>query len=291
MVIAIFLFWVIYRDLNGFLSLSSWRNSGLNTLSVQWLWLALIITLAAVNWTLEALKWQILFNGEKSFLDALREVLVGVTSGLITPGRIGEYFGRYYVSKQGSLAASVSGTLISSASQNFFNVSVGILALCSFRHDIGWWPSISWQALVIILIAFATSMLLISSRWRFVKDWVKKIDVLSVSATTFSMVFLFSLFRYLIYSSQFALMFWALGGDVLFIEALTLVAIVYLIQSGLALPPFLAALARVEIALLIFSYHIDNELLIVGSTLLIWIINVIGPALLGWVYLLKTNRH
>lgn len=289
--VAILLSWVIYRDLNGYSSLSSWHSTGLNHLVVRWTWLAIIVALVFVNWSLEALKWKMLFKGQKSFSDAFREVLVGVTTGLITPGRVGEYFGRHYVSKHGSLAANVSGTFISSVSQNIVNVAIGLFAFFSIEKEFFSLPSLSPSTIVTALVILSGLVTLCVLKRSYIVDWIRNIGFLEVSRTLFSKIVFVSLIRYLIYSSQFVLMFWALGGNPEFFEMLTLVAIVYLIQSGLPLPPFLAALARVEIALLIFSYHVDNELLIVCSTLIIWIINVIGPALLGWVYLLKTNRQ
>jgi len=58
--------------------------------------LIFVIVLMPVNWFLESLKWKKLM---KSFLnisikDAIKAVLVGVSFGVVTPARLGEYGGR-----------------------------------------------------------------------------------------------------------------------------------------------------------------------------------------------------
>ena len=289
-IVAILLIWVIYKDINGYISMSSRYGGAGSTLVIRWAWLGLILAMALVNWTIETWKWTLIFKGQKPFMQALKEVLVGVTSGLITPGRIGEYFGRHYVSEHGSLAANISGTFLSSVSQNFANIFVGLLALLWFESNLMWMPSIP-KATILVVVLLAAGVTLYLTRGTYFRLWLDKMDMSHLSMNLFAKLLLLSVIRYSFYATQFALMFWALGANVEFFNLLSLVAIVYLIQSGLPLPPFLAALARIEIALLIFSYHIDNELLIVSSTLLIWIINVVSPALLGWVYLLKSNRQ
>ena len=71
-VVAILLIWVIYKDVNGYLSLSTWHGSAASPIAFRWAWLSVIIVLASVNWALETWKWTLLFEGRKSFVQALR---------------------------------------------------------------------------------------------------------------------------------------------------------------------------------------------------------------------------
>jgi hypothetical protein len=63
--------------------------------------------------------------------------------------------------------------------------------------------------------------------------------------------------------------------------------LVFLIQSGIPLPPFLSMLARVEIAVIIWSVFERDVMIILSATFSLWIINLLIPSLIGAIFLVK----
>jgi len=67
------------------------------------------------------------------------------------------------------------------------------------------------------------------------------------------------------------------------------ISTIFLIQSGIPIPPFLGVLARGEIGIVIWSLFEVNELSILTLTFLIWILNLVVPALLGLIVIFNVN--
>ena len=65
------------------------------------------------------------------------------------------------------------------------------------------------------------------------------------------------------------------------------VSILFLIQSGLILPPILGLIARGEAALLVWSAYGVQAGDIVSAALIIWVFNLLVPATIGFYWFLK----
>ncbi len=99
-----------------------------------WWLLGLCVVLMFCNWGTEALKWKLLIQPllPVRFLRAFKAVWTGVTLGLFTPNRIGEYGGRLlYIPMRFRLSGIVS-SLIGSYAQILATLLVGIIALLNF---------------------------------------------------------------------------------------------------------------------------------------------------------------
>lgn len=96
--------------------------------------LILCVVLMPVNWTLESFKWRtlILPFTEISVLDAIKGVFAGISVGIITPARLGEYGGRLLVVPDKDKAKSIPATLVSSVAQNISNVIGGYIGAMIF---------------------------------------------------------------------------------------------------------------------------------------------------------------
>lgn len=111
-------------------SLSAWAASFAHGRHWPWLVSALLM-LAALNWLLEAFKWQLL--GRKlqplSFGRALSSVLYGVSLGMITPKRSGEVAGRVLALEPGKRWKGVLVHTAGGLTQLGVTLVAGILSL------------------------------------------------------------------------------------------------------------------------------------------------------------------
>lgn len=100
-----------------------------------------------------------------------------------------------------------------------------------------------------------------------------------------------SIGRYLIYSTQYVLILYYVGVDIPLLAAVTGVAVIYLLQSGIPLPPMLSVIARGELAIIIWSLFSDNIGGILAATFGLWVLNLLLPALLGLLIVLNVSAE
>ena len=106
---------------------------------------------------------------------------------------------------------------------------------------------------------------------------------------TLSRTLVFALLRYLVYSLQY---YWPLqyfGISLSLSPGLAGIGTIFLLQTSIPLPPFLGLVVRGSLALYVWGFYDTNEVAILASTFVLWILNIILPALIGTVFILKTN--
>ena len=79
------------------------------------------------------------------------------------------------------------------------------------------------------------------------------------------------------------------GIQVSIINGIAGIATIFLFQTSIPLPPVMGLFVRGKIALDIWGLFSDNELGILASTFSLWILNLIVPALIGMVFIIKIN--
>ena len=90
--------------------------------------------------------------------------------------------------------------------------------------------------------------------------------------------------RYLIYSFQYLCLLYFFGFEASCLATFLGILIVYLLQTGIPLPPSTGLLARGNIALLIFGYLSGIEgtsMVILSATFSLWMLNVVLPSIVG----------
>lgn len=261
-------------------------------LSINWslllVGLPLLTFLSCVNWSLEGYKRWICEKQAKSLRASVEDVLLGLAANLLMPAGSGDHMVRTGTSVVGDHQRALSGSLISSWLQNAVNLLVGgSILFCSDIELLGISGCpLGTGALVLGVALFIFSIYcdkLMSLFWPSSEEYgYSNSEVLNLLVA--------SLMRYIVYLSQFVFVIWLLQVNLSIFILAKAVAVVFVVQSCLPLPSVLGALARVEIAVLILSYHLDNELLIVVSSLCIWIINSAGPTLLGTIVMFKKRK-
>lgn len=268
-------------------------------------WLVITVFLIPINWAFETLKWQVLIKGfEKlSFWKSYKAILLGVTFSLFTPNRTGEYGGRILYVKPENNWKAVIATLVGSFSQLLVLLSCGILGLLFFIYlflEIDQWI---WLSIFFVGILFTSLMLFcfynidlvipIAKRIPYaqkLKRFVKHVNVLrNYSSSILSSVLMYSFLRYTTYTLQYFFMLQFFGINVSIIKGLAGIATIFLLQTSIPLPPIWDLFARGQIALEIWGFSSDNEIGILASTFTLWVLNLIIPALIGTIFIVRIN--
>jgi len=274
--------------------------SSLAEMNIEWkgVYLALTIMLAYFNWMLEARKWQLAmqqFNGI-DWSTAFKSVLVGVSVGIFTPAKIGEYVGRMWLLKNEDKTSSTLATLVCSLAQMTVTLFIGLIALFFLVHEFQLVDlkfnllllaaGISITVIVVVYL-FLPELIRRLSRVDIFKGKLSKYSKLEFSKSLLIRVLQLSTLRYLVYTIQYLFVFYFLGVEYTCLVFMGHIALVFLMQSLLPLPPFAALIGRGGIALLVFSNLGIHEIVILSATLIIWVINLILPALCGMIIVSK----
>lgn len=271
----------------------------------RWYYLAMTILLMPLNWWLESVKWRklILPWTDISPSRAFAAVYAGLSVGIVTPARLGEYAGRLIMIPGTDKAKSVSATLVGSIGQNIINVIFGYLGTLVFLYcyfPINKYVYIAGSLAGLVLIAVLLMLFLHVSRLKLdILDRWPKLDFLRQQAHVIALyskdllteVLQWSTLRYLTYMVQYVLILYFLGIEVPLLAAVSGVMLIYLIQSGIPLPPVLGVVARGEIALLVWSLFTENIGGILVATFGLWVINLVIPALIGLLIVLNVNNR
>ena len=104
---------------HAFISSLNWSNS--------WL-LVLTILLVPMNWFMESYKWKTIVSSfsDTTLKESMKVILGGLSFGVLTPSRIGEYGGRFYMTEDEDRWKTLSATFVGSLSQNIITAMVGL---------------------------------------------------------------------------------------------------------------------------------------------------------------------
>lgn len=295
--------WALYKqvfareDLNAIL-----ENFQLRLDSSRWPILILILIMMPLNWILETIKWRILVRLVEPlpFWRAFQGVLAGVSLSLFTPNRIGEYGGRILVVKPENNIKTVVVTLVGSFAQITVLLSIGGIGLSYFLAQyietesvVLWAVMISTGlGIVFLLLTYLNIDLLIPvfERIPFIRKGVRYMRVLQRYQTQELLWVLFlSFLRYWCYSTQYFLLIFLLGIQASYLDGMAAIAVIYLLQTSIPLPPITGLLVRGRLAIEVWSYLEANEISILSATFGLWAINILLPALLGLLFILRTN--
>ncbi len=265
------------------------------------LYITSCVLLAPINWLFESKKWRLLVSPFQSldWYKTTAAILSGITLGVLTPSRLGEYGGRLLHIKEGNRGKALYAHFMGSLSQNIPILLFGSLAGGVYFSKHYFSNELFSISLAFILLCFTAILILLylqndsmtdrifNQRWlqKYTNGFIPtKYDVKLLSEVAF-----YSLMRYLVYVSQYLLLLYYFNINISFPEAVMGVMVIYLFQTGLPLPPALSVLARTELALIVWSVYDTNQLSILMVPLLLWMINLLVPAIIGSVILLTIN--
>jgi hypothetical protein len=281
--------------------------------------MSLILFLMLVNWSIESVKWKILIDKIErvSFFSAFKAVMTGVSVSLFTPNRTGDYLGRVFILEKGNHIEGVFVTLIGSFAQIVVTFSVGLFCFLSFLDNYLRIPYHIPDFIIISLIflvpCLVFTILLFYFKIGLLTDfisnylprrWERFIQYTHVfsfyKSKELLVILLLSLFRYLVFSAQFLLLLRIFGAELPVSQGIILIPVIYLVM---ALVPSIALTelgVRGSVSIFVIGLYFkkfgmgdpDAELAILTSATVLWLVNLIIPAIMGtfFVFSLKFFR-
>lgn len=277
----------------------------------HWRLLALAVLLVAVNWWLEARKWQVLLRVflPWPFSRTWRATLAGVSLSAATPNRIGEIGGRLLVAERSEWPGVMTSSVLGSVCQ-----WVAFLLLA--------WPGLMWTADALLRDYLPVSvawlwplgpLLLIVGWWggkplllRLI-EWLGKrfnypLDELTaglhqVKFPLMARAGAYACLRFIVYCTQLYLLLWFFGLHLPLWRGLAGIAAIYLVQAGIPLPPGLNLVTRTELGLLLWngdtatgSADPTAAIAVLAAFTTLFAINVLLPALPGYFLIVRRYR-
>jgi len=262
------------------------------------------LLLVVFNWGLESLKWKVLVNTiQKKFTyrNAVSGVLMGVFLGFITPNRIGEFGGRLFKIEPGHKIQALSLAFRGGLAQFVTTFTIGLIStifvglICQYVVC----PSFISENVLYSLL-FLMTIILVSIYYNFntVVNYISEIPILKkfikfeyvnidVSKRKLTKIFLITLLRYFVYIHQYILLAYFFSIEVHYLYLFCAVSTMLLIQTLGPSFPLIDLPYRGLILLELLSEHTDNQLNILFVILLVWILNLVLPAVVGYLNIIN----
>jgi uncharacterized membrane protein YbhN (UPF0104 family) len=247
---------------------------------------------------LEFLKWFYTVKSIDSHVptsQVTQSLLAGISTGFITPNRLGNFIGRmlYFKGRKGALL--ILGTLYGNLAQFVASLifgAIGFVLIGSLVFDIekeSYFSSIAMLIGGMAVILFVFYPLIPIEKLNWFKRYLNVLTKFRVKAKRIALpLLILSLIRYLIFVLQFCLLLIAFGAN----YSHELIYGLYLHYLIVTLTPTLIfgkLVVRETIGLFVLSSFIVNPTVIIVASLFLWLINLGIPALTGLYFLLKVK--
>jgi uncharacterized membrane protein YbhN (UPF0104 family) len=281
--------------------------------------IGLIFLLMLINWGIETVKWRLLIEKiEKiSFFRAFKAVMTGVSVSIFTPNRTGDYLGRVFILEKANHVEGILITLIGSFAQLAVTISVGLFCFISFLDQ---YLNLSYQVhnylligLIFLVPCFVFVFILLFFKIGVISDFIVRLFPLKWDRfKEYSRIFaryrnnellsalLLSLSRYVIFSTQFYILLRIFGVELPLGQGLILIPVIYLVMTMVPSIALIDLGIRGSVSIFIIGLYFkksgfipgDTELAILTSSTVLWLVNLIIPAILGtfFVFNLKFFR-
>lgn len=250
----------------------------------------LFLLLAAGNWYFEILKWKTLISTfEKiDFKTAMKQSLASLTVSLATPNRIGEYGAKalFFESKDRKKVLLLN--FYSGVSQMLVTIIFGMIGLFYLLQKFNlvfYYESLLIIGLIAALV-FAIGYFL-KEKELLLKGFSIAKTIRFFKKTSFSVklkIFIFSLVRYIIFSSLFLGLLLFFGANISVLEAYFLIFSMYFLVSILPTIFILDVVIRGGVAVWLFSFAEIPEMIVLSTVFAMWLLNFVLPSLLGSIY-------
>jgi hypothetical protein len=262
--------------------------------------LAVVVLLMIVNWVLESLKWWHLTRqlAPMSVWKAIESVFCGLTWAIITPNRFGEYGGRVMFLPNRKRIHGVFAMAVGSFGQNVITNVLGAGAylwfLYTFIHLNAWLMAVItvgtliFMAFMLIFYFNIKWMVSLLNRIKFLKKFHRFFDIMGkYKARELLNIMCFCLSRFFVFTFQYYLIIHLLIPAIPIWEMTLLMFVFFFIQSAIPSLDIVDIGVRGAVALTLFGYVTDQATAVVVAVSLIYVINLIIPAILGSIFVLK----
>ncbi|MEY4876597.1 MAG: hypothetical protein RL708_1746 [Bacteroidota bacterium] len=269
----------------------------------------LVLLLMVVNWSIESLKWRLLIKKMQpiSFFEALQGVLSGVAVGTFTPNRIGEFGGRILFLKEHQKVRGVVVTLIGSFGQIMVTLTTGLAASYIFILKYLDIRIIKENESILLKATLLTSICLLIGLFLIVYfnlnlidkliariPYLRKLRKYIAIVSTFGYIdllklLLLSYLRFAVFAFQFYLLIKIFNVPVSFLPSIIMICMIFFTQTIIPSFTITELGVRVKVSTFFFGYLVATSTTfgVEYATSVLWIINLIIPAIVGMIFLLR----
>lgn len=263
-----------------------------------------LILMMFLNWFLESLKWRFLISKiEKiSIKRSIRAIFSGITVSAFTPNRVGEYGGRVFCLEQADRVKAVLITVIGSMSQLVVTIafgSIGILLLPNLMPEFDYFLSqfvfaypimlflmILLNVLLVTLFLNASVFSVLLSKIKFLRRYANYNEVFSFyNFSELLEVLLYSVARYIVFTTQFFILLELFKVHVAYIDAMILIMTMLFVISIIPTIAITEIGVRGSVSIFLFGLLSTNTVGILSATFVMWVINLLLPALIGTIFI------
>lgn len=240
--------------------------------------LMIIILMASLNWWLESLKWKFLVSGIRpiGMVEAVKQTLSGLTLSMATPARIGDFGVKAaYFPKLERRSILVKNTIAHGA-QLMTTFIFGAIGLYMISHILKPYLDLASLWVLAVLLALVTL-----GGYLFWRSRISgKLQQWKMSRSGLRILGL-SMGRYLCFSLMFALLIDLQGVELSWTLSLPLIWVTYLLSSAIPSFLFLDVAIKGGVAVWLFSLIGISAWPVICAASLMWLFNMIIPALFG----------
>jgi len=283
----------------------SWEEIKAGFVSAKVFSLLFAVLLIFVNWGIETVKWKLLVGSIQnvSFFKAYKAVLSGVSFSVALPNRIGEYIGRMMYQPEGGRLKIISLAIVGSIAQLLVTIAAGVIGLVVIKKDLlqayphlTIWYQFVLYGLLFLLAGIALFYFYVSAVIGFFNRWLSNHHYLylvealrNFNVSFLAKIFFLSSIRYGVFLLQYILLFHFFNVEV---SAITIAPVMSVVFLALAIIPSIALIEvglRGEVTLRLMGLFSMNSLGIGLTSVTIWFINLIIPAIIGTLFLLNVK--
>lgn len=253
--------------------------------------------LVGLNWGFESIKWYLLVNTveKMSFSKAFTAVLSGVSTGMVTPNRLGNFIGRVAFMKSDNRFQGTLLTFVGNIAQFTVTIACGLLALIglySFQNELAmtWIYVLGFFGLTLGLLLYfnlgiLNNRIFLNYLPLKTRDVLANVDDISMRMKV--EILFFSLMRYVVFTVQYVLIVYAFKTDISVMELFLHINVVYLVMTLIPALFFGKLFVREAAAVLVLGWMGVHLAIILTSGFILWLFNLALPALLGGFLILK----
>ena len=311
-VIVIFAFFFLYQQFTSKRSIEEFDiDNILLQLQHNYLLIGIVILMMFLNWFLESLKWRFLISKiEKiSILRSVTAVFSGITVSTFTPNRVGEYAGRVFCLEKADRIQGVLITVIGSMSQLLTTIVFGLIGILLLPNLMPGFEALltefvfAYPIMLFVIILLSVLLVILFLNASLFSVLLSKVKIFS-KFNNYNIVFtfyessellealLYSVARYVVFTTQFFILLHIFGVDISYIDSIILTTVMLFVISVIPTIAITEIGVRGSVALFLFGLVSSNTVGILSATFVMWIINLLLPALIGtfFIFSLKFFR-
>lgn len=271
--------------------------------------LSIVIILAFFNVYIQYIKWKLLcricLNENNSRTIAL-SLFYGFAAAAFTPAKIGEYFGRDLAFKNHSLLEVSIVTVVDKLFNLFLILFIGAISVILFLHyklQLTFLITLSLFLLLFVMFFIAAYILVNENTWqnyfiqslsrfKFIKKLGKQIRFLQkLDKKTLTLLALYSLLFYSCFIIQYALLVSSFSVELSFLTQLWAGALTFFVKTLIPAISIGELGVREAASVYFLSSFGLSEQIGFNSAFILFLVNVLLPAVIGMLLLFKKNNQ